>query len=103
MDHVDMKKPDQLSTHEVLERVLALEVSSWSYLWDQGEVRHIGPMAQDFYAAFGVGVDDRHIHPADGVGVALAAIQALHELVRAQADEIAELRVRLDRISPQPR
>jgi hypothetical protein len=83
--------------------VLALEISSWSYLWDHSEVRHIGPMAQDFYAAFGLGVDDRHIHPADGNGVALAAIQALHELVRAQTDEIAELRARLERITPAPR
>jgi len=23
--------------------------------------RHLGPMAQDFYAAFGVGLDDKHI------------------------------------------
>ena len=41
-------------------------------------VRHVGPMAQDFYAAFGVGEDDRHITSIDEDGVALAAIKALH-------------------------
>jgi len=40
-------------------------------------VRHLGPMAQDFYSAFGVGVDDRHITSIDEDGVALAAIKAL--------------------------
>lgn len=96
-----MKQPDEFTAREVLERVLALQISSWSYLWDQREVRHIGPMAQDFYAAFGLGIDDRHIDPADGHGVALAAIQALYELVCQQSDELAELRMRLERISSQ--
>ena len=41
-------------------------------------MRHVGPMAQDFYAAFGVGEDDRDITSIDEDGVALAAIQALH-------------------------
>jgi hypothetical protein len=35
-------------------------------------------MAQDFYAAFGVGEDDKHITSIDEDGVALAAIKALH-------------------------
>ncbi len=99
MDHPEVREVEQLSTHDVLERVLTLEISSWSYLWDPADVRHIGPMAQDFYAAFGLGADDRHIHPSDGVGVALAAIQALYDLVQAQAEELAELRGRLDAIS----
>jgi hypothetical protein len=35
-------------------------------------------MAQDFYAAFRVGEDDKHITSIDEDGVALAAIKALH-------------------------
>ena len=35
-------------------------------------------MAQDFYAAFGAGIDDRHVASIDEDGVALAAIKALH-------------------------
>jgi len=73
----------------VLEKVAALPVSEWSYTAEHG-VRHVGPMAQDFYAAFGVGEDDRHITSIDEDGVALAAIKALHA-------ENADLRSRLAR------
>jgi hypothetical protein len=62
----------------ILAKVAALPVSSWSYTTERG-VRHAGPMAQDFYAAFGVGEDDRHITSIDEDGVALAAIKGLYE------------------------
>jgi hypothetical protein len=88
----------KLDPQDVLERVAGLSITSWSYLGDEAGVRHIGPMAQDFYAAFGLGVSDRRIEIADGHGVALVAIQALNELVARQAVEIAELRARLDRL-----
>ncbi len=52
----------------------------------------IGPSAREFREAFGVGADDGRIHPVDGVGVALAAIQGLHETLREQARELARLR-----------
>lgn len=89
---------EMVDIHDVLERVAALDITTWSYLWDEGQVRHMGPMAQDFHAAFGLGGDQRRIEVTDGLGVALAAIQALHELVEGQATEIAELRDRLDRL-----
>ena len=60
----------------VLAKVAALPVSEWSYTSERG-VRHVGPMAQDFYAAFRAGEDDRHITSIDEDGVALAAIKAL--------------------------
>ncbi|HEX3466908.1 MAG TPA: tail fiber domain-containing protein [Candidatus Elarobacter sp.] len=61
----------------VLDKVDALPISRWSYKTEHG-VRHVGPMAQDFYAAFKVGADDKHITSIDEDGVALAAIRALH-------------------------
>jgi len=61
----------------VLDKVAALPISRWSYKSEHG-VRHVGPMAQDFYAAFKVGEDDKHITAIDEDGVALAAIKALH-------------------------
>ncbi len=61
---------------EVLDKVASLPISTWSYVSERG-VRHVGPMAQDFYAAFGVGEDDRHITSIDEDGIALAAIKAL--------------------------
>ncbi len=90
---------EQVDKHEILERVAELEITSWSYLWEDRSVRHIGPMAQDFYAAFGLGASDRRIDPADGLGVALAAVQALHELIRHQDDAFTELRARVRRLT----
>ena len=75
----------------VLAKVDALPISRWSYKSEHG-VRHVGPMAQDFYAAFKVGADDKHITSIDEDGVALAAIKALHaENVRLRS-ELAVLR-----------
>ena len=66
----------------LLAGVVTLPIERWSY---KGEAfRHLGPMAQDFAAAFGLGADDRHIFTLDATGVALAAIQGLHGLVQAQ-------------------
>jgi len=73
----------------ILDKVAALPISKWSYTSEHG-VRHVGPMAQDFYAAFGVGEDNRHITSIDEDGVALAAIKALH-------GQVNQLRVQLAR------
>ena len=73
-----------------LAAVAGLPIERWSY---KGEpVRHLGPMAQDFAAAFGLGADDRHIFPLDAAGVALAAIQGLHALARAQQARLDALK-----------
>jgi uncharacterized small protein (DUF1192 family) len=80
----------------VLDKVAALPISRWSYKSERG-VRHVGPMAQDFYAAFGVGEDDKHITSIDEDGVALAAIKALHARVAAMDAENAHLRAQLAR------
>ena len=66
-----------LDDESVLAKVVALPLSTWQYTSERG-VRHVGPMAQDFYAAFGVGEDDRHITSIDEDGVALAAIKAVN-------------------------
>jgi hypothetical protein len=67
-----------LDTRSVLEKVVALPLTEWNYKADP-VTKHIGPMAQDFYAAFGVGPDDKHIATVDADGVALAAIQGLNQ------------------------
>ena len=68
-----------LSSEEVLLRLSRLPVSTWTYNNEPPGVRHIGPMAQDFNAAFGVGADPRFISPVDADGVAMVALQALHK------------------------
>jgi hypothetical protein len=80
---------------DMLARAAALPIATWSYTFDDPTVRHIGPMAQDFAALFGVGADDRHIHPIDGQGVALAAIQGLYAEVQRLQTEQAALHARL--------
>ena len=70
----------------VLARVLALPISRWNFKAD--ETQHIGPMAQDFHAAFAVGPDDKHIATVDADGVALAAIQGLNQKLEAQATRL---------------
>jgi len=77
---------------EVLERLVTLPILAWRYKGDQNGTRHIGPMAQDFHAAFQVGEDDKHIGTVDADGVALAAIQGLYELVREQGEALSALR-----------
>ena len=72
-----------LDPQKVLAQVAALPMSSWFYKTDTG-ARHVGPMAQDFHAAFALGGgDDKHINVGDEGGVALAAIQGLNEKVES--------------------
>jgi hypothetical protein len=69
---------------EVLSRVLGLRVQEWSYRHEEDSVRHMGPMAQDFHAAFGLGANDKTIATVDSDGVALAAIQGLNRKLQDQ-------------------
>ena len=55
-------------------------------------------MAQDFHAAFGVGLDDKHIATVDADGVALAAIQGLNQKLEQKETEITELKQRLAKL-----
>jgi hypothetical protein len=82
---------EPVDTRAVLAKVAALPLQSWSYTNTPG-TRHVGPMAQDFQAAFGLGTDDKTIATVDADGVALAAIQGLEQIARAQAAEITALR-----------
>ena len=73
----------QLDTTVVLDKVAHMPISSWSYKAEKPSIRHIGPMAQDFYKAFALGLDNKHITTIDEGGVALAAIQGLYRQNRA--------------------
>ena len=78
--------------------MVEIPIATWNYKAQDESVRHMGPMAQDFHAAFGLGVSDKLIDTIDPDGVALAAIQGLNALVREKDAEIAELRERLERL-----
>jgi hypothetical protein len=80
-----------VDTKEILDKVARLPISTWTYIEEPSAVRHLGPMAQDFRASFGLGSDDRSYNSVDAHGVALAAIQALERMVAAQEKRIANL------------
>ena len=72
----------------ILQRIAGLPISSWSYKAQKASVRHLGPTAQDFARAFGLGEDNRHIDTIDSEGVALAGIQTLYKLELRQQREL---------------
>jgi hypothetical protein len=69
----------------ILAKVSAMPISTWHYKSEAGQLRHIGPTAQDFYTAFNFGYDDKSITTVDEGGVALAAIQGLDEKVEGRS------------------
>lgn len=86
---------------DVLRRLLTLPISTWNYVHSE-EGRHLGPMAEDFKAAFDLAGDGRSIATVDADGVALAAIQGLNakleEALAATRQENQELKQRLERL-----
>jgi len=76
----------------ILEKVAALNIGTWVYKNDAGHARHLGPVAQDFRAAFGLGADETSIATVDADGVALAAIQGLNQKLGEREKEIAALK-----------
>jgi len=93
-----------VNSRTVLEKVAQLPIQTWAYTNDPS-IKHLGPVAQDFYAAFAIGPDDKHITTVDESGVALAAIQGLNQKVedlngelKRRDTENAELKLRLDKL-----
>jgi hypothetical protein len=76
-----------VSPREVLDKVAALPIQKWNFKSDTA-TPHLGPMAQDFHAAFGLGTDDKHIATVDADGVALAAIQGLNQKMEELKSEL---------------
>jgi uncharacterized coiled-coil protein SlyX len=72
----------------VLDKVVALPVQQWRFQAEDTAVKHVGPMAQDFRAAFGLGEIPTAIATVDADGVALAAIQGLNEKVEGRSEEL---------------
>lgn len=79
-----------VSEATLLDKVSALDISQWRYKTEPANAQHIGPMAEEFQAVFGLG-DGKHIATVDEIGIALAAIQALEQ-------ENDQLRARLAKL-----
>ena len=96
---------EEIDPKEILRKVKNLPITRWNYIQDENDTDHVGPMAQDFAAAFEVGTSDKHISTIDSDGISLAAIKGLSLImdekdttISAQADEIAELKSELEDI-----
>ena len=85
----------QVSGEQILDRLGEMKIHSWNYRTQDEHIRHIGPTAQDFHAAFGVVEDNRHISSVDADGVALTAIQALHRVVKSKDEELRAYKMRV--------
>ncbi len=79
-----------LNPEQVLSRVLALPIKEWSYKDSLAGIRHVGPMAEDFHQAFGLGENTSGIATLDTSGIALAAIQGLDKKIVEQDKVLAE-------------
>jgi len=76
---------------EILEKITNLPISTWTYDSEQPNIRHIGPMAQDFRASFGFGINDTTIAEVDINGVALASIKALNSKLLNKNKQVKKL------------
>ena len=81
----------------VLDAVVELEISRWSYEW-QTDIERIGPMAGEFYQAFGIGRDDEGIQTMDAIGVLYAAVQGLHAQLKNRDAELVSQAERMAKI-----
>jgi hypothetical protein len=93
---------------EVLRKVMSLPIGTWNWKSEDSSIRHMGPMAQDFHAAFGLGETPRGINTIDADGVALVAIQGLQQLmqerdarIEAQHRRIAEQQLEIEDLRDQ--
>jgi hypothetical protein len=92
-----------LDGETVLSKLAAIPIREWSYKAQDAAIRHVGPTAQDFHAAFGLGEDPLGISTIDADGIALRAIQALEartgKQIAALEAENRMLRSQLDALT----
>lgn len=93
---------EQVNHQAMLAALRGLDISTWNYKHQSEAERHIGPMAEAFYTAYGLGTDAEHIATSDMAAVALASSQALlfkmEDELETKDQRIAELEARLQRL-----
>jgi hypothetical protein len=85
-----------VNPHSILQKLTTIPIQAWNYKAEPASIRHLGPMAQDFRAAFNLGLDDKGISGVDADGVALASIQALYQMM-LEKDRQIEQQMRLNK------
>lgn len=84
----------------ILKAVKKMEINTWAYRRSPG-AKHIGPTAQEFHRAFGLGNDDTMIAAVDADGVALAAVQGLANELTEKDLRLAAIERRNERLEEQ--
>ncbi len=85
----------------VLEGLVTVPVSTWNWKAEESGATHMGPMAQDFYAAFGLGDDEKRITTVDADGVLMASVQGLYTMIQEQQTQIDLLEQRIAALEAQ--
>ena len=62
----------EIDSQDILKKLVELPLSTWNYKSDDDSTRHLGPMAQDFYASFELGKNETTIARIDTAGVTIA-------------------------------
>ena len=76
---------------DVLSKLRNIPITSWNYIDEGKTVRHIGPMAEDFFAQFGLGTNNISIGVQDLAGVSLAAVKELDAQLQTKTEEVNQL------------
>jgi hypothetical protein len=85
---------ESVSNAEILEKLVAMPITKWNFKKSDETVKYVGPMAQDFHAAFGLGgSNERVIHATNAQGITMAALQGLNTKVE---DKSKALEAKLD-------
>lgn len=84
-------KENFVSANGVLASLRKVPVTSWNYISEGRSVRHLGPMAEDFFAQFGLGTGNTSIGVQDLAGVSIAAVKELDAQLQQKNAEIERL------------
>ncbi len=68
---------EDVEGEDVLARIATTPVTTWEMIGDSTRTRHMGPVAEDFHAAFGLGIGPTAIGMGDIDGVTFAGVKAL--------------------------
>ena len=90
------KNITKVDSVEILDKLETLPVSLWSYTHENDDVRHMGPMAEDFYTVFKLGDTNKGIASLDSAGVALAAIKGLHQRLKLKSQRLNALELKFE-------
>lgn len=86
------RRREPLDADWILQELLGLQVSTWSYEFEPADVVRCGVMAQEFYRAYRFGSTDKRIPVESAIGVLTVSIQVLARRLESAASELAQLR-----------